>query len=75
MTLLAISVNCLPFILFQQEAEFREGGDPKYSHLNDELHVDISAYAPAPEAYARMANALEGIKKFLVPVSLFINCL
>ncbi|KAG1657821.1 KH domain-containing, RNA-binding, signal transduction-associated protein 3 [Nymphon striatum] len=50
-----------------KESELREGGDPKYSHLNDELHVDISAYAPAPEAYARMANALEGIKKFLVP--------
>ncbi|KAG1657827.1 KH domain-containing, RNA-binding, signal transduction-associated protein 3 [Nymphon striatum] len=52
-----------------KESELREGGDPKYSHLNDELHVDISAYAPAPEAYARMANALEGIKKFLVPVN------
>ncbi len=34
-----------------------------------ELHVFIEVFAPVPEAYVRMAHAMEEIKKFLFPVS------
>lgn len=53
-----------------QEEELRKGGEPKYAHLAMELHVFIEVYAPIPEAYLRMAHAMEEVKKFLVPVSL-----
>ncbi len=34
-----------------------------------ELHVFIEVFAPVPDAYVRMAHAMEEIKKFLFPVS------
>ncbi|RWS16321.1 KH domain-containing: RNA-binding: signal transduction-associated protein 3-like protein [Dinothrombium tinctorium] len=51
----------------EKEEELRKTGDPKYSHLNEDLHVDISAFAPAPEAYSRIGHALHEVKRFLVP--------
>ena len=51
-----------------KEEELRQTMDPKYFHLNEELHVEITAFAPAPEAYIRMGNALHEVKRFLVPV-------
>lgn len=33
-----------------------------------ELHVFIEVMAPIPEAYMRMAHAMEEVKKFLIPV-------
>lgn len=45
----------------------RNALDPKYSHLSDELHVEIQALAPPAEAYARIAFALAEIRKYLVP--------
>ncbi|KAM3955934.1 uncharacterized protein ACR2FA_010097 isoform 2-T2 [Aphomia sociella] len=51
----------------QKEEEFRNSLDPKYSHLSDELHVEISALAPPAEAHARIAYALAEVKKYLVP--------
>ncbi|XP_012688501.1 KH domain-containing, RNA-binding, signal transduction-associated protein 1a [Clupea harengus] len=51
-----------------KEEELRKGGEPKYAHLAMELHVFIEVYAPIPEAYLRMAHAMEEVKKFLVPV-------
>lgn len=50
-----------------KEEELRSGGDPKYAHLNMDLHVFIEVYGPPCEAYTCMSHALEGIKKFLVP--------
>jgi len=47
----------------------RNSGEPKYAHLSMELHVFIEVFAPVPEAYMRMAHAMEEIKKFLFPVS------
>lgn len=47
----------------------RKSGEPKYAHLSMELHVFIEVFAPAPEAYMRMAHAMEEVKKFLFPVS------
>lgn len=32
-----------------QEEELRQAADPKYAHLNDELHVEISAIGPPSE--------------------------
>lgn len=49
----------------------RKSGEAKYFHLNDDLHVLIEVFAPPAEAYARMGHALEEIKKFLIPVSIF----
>ncbi|XP_073408075.1 KH domain-containing, RNA-binding, signal transduction-associated protein 1 isoform X2 [Dendrobates tinctorius] len=50
-----------------KEEELRKGGDPKYSHLNMDLHVFIEVFGPPCEAYNRMAHAMEEVKKFLVP--------
>ncbi|XP_072948144.1 uncharacterized protein [Epargyreus clarus] len=51
----------------QKEEELRNSLDPKYSHLTDELHVEISALAPPAEAHARIAYALAEVKKYLQP--------
>ena len=50
-----------------QEDDLRKEGDPKYNHLNDELHVLVEVFCPAAEAHSRMAHALSELKKFLVP--------
>ncbi|KFQ58791.1 KH domain-containing, RNA-binding, signal transduction-associated protein 1, partial [Pelecanus crispus] len=50
-----------------KEEELRKGGDPKYAHLNMDLHVFIEVFGPPCEAYALMAHAMEEVKKFLVP--------
>ncbi len=52
-----------------QEEGLRKGGEPKYAHLSMELHVFIEVFAPVPDAYLRMAHAMEEVKKFLFPVS------
>ena len=52
-----------------QEEECRHSHEPRYRHLNDELHVEITAYAAPAEAHARIALALTEIRRFLVPVS------
>lgn len=51
-----------------QEEELRTSADPKYAHFNDDLHVEITAFAPPAEAHARIAYALVEVRKFLVPV-------
>lgn len=57
------------FPSLSQEEGLRKGGEPKYAHLSMELHVFIEVFAPVPEAYMRMAHAMEEVKKFLFPVS------
>lgn len=47
----------------------RSSGDPKYTHLEQDLHVLIEVEAPPGQAHARLGLAIEEIKKFLVPVS------
>ena len=51
----------------QKEEQLRTSLDPKYAHLSDELHVEISALAPPAEAHARIAYALAEVKKYLIP--------
>ena len=41
-----------------QEEELRSSADPKYQHLAEDLHVEITAFAPPAEAHARIAYAL-----------------
>ncbi|KAL7735762.1 hypothetical protein ACLKA6_020011 [Drosophila palustris] len=41
-----------------KEEELRSSKDPKYAHLNSDLHVEISTIAPPAEAYARIAYAM-----------------
>ncbi|KAM9824460.1 KH domain-containing, RNA-binding, signal transduction-associated protein 1b isoform 1-T1 [Neosynchiropus ocellatus] len=50
-----------------KEEGLRQGGEPKYAHLSMELHVFIEVFAPVPEAYMRMAHAMQEVKKFLFP--------
>ncbi|XP_034051086.1 KH domain-containing, RNA-binding, signal transduction-associated protein 1a isoform X2 [Thalassophryne amazonica] len=50
-----------------KEEELRNGGEAKYAHLSLELHVFIEVMAPIPEAYLRMAHAMDEVKKFLTP--------
>lgn len=52
-----------------KEEELRKSLDPKYSHLSDDLHIEISALAPPAEAHARVAYALAEVRKFLIPDS------
>lgn len=59
-------------LLLLQEEGLRKGGEPKYAHLSMELHVFIEVFAPVPDAYLRMAHAMEEVKKFLFPVSLTV---
>lgn len=54
----------------QKEEECRTSLDPKYSHLTDELHVEISAIAPPAEAHARIAYALAEVIIFII----FLAC-
>lgn len=65
----------LPFFryLFSQEEELRLSGEYKYSHLSEDLHVEIQTFAPPAEAHARIAYALAEVRRFLVPVSEFIK--
>ncbi|KAH0950561.1 hypothetical protein HN011_003903 [Eciton burchellii] len=51
----------------QKEEECRASLDPKYAHLSDDLHVEITAIAPPAEAYARIAFALAEVRKYLIP--------
>ncbi|XP_011154591.1 KH domain-containing, RNA-binding, signal transduction-associated protein 2 isoform X3 [Harpegnathos saltator] len=51
----------------QKEEERRSSLDPKYAHLTDDLHVEITALAPPAEAYARIAFALAEVRKYLIP--------
>ncbi|KAI5731810.1 hypothetical protein M8J77_016434 [Diaphorina citri] len=50
-----------------KEEELRISGDPKFLHLLEELHVEITAFAPPAEAHARIAYALAEVRRFLVP--------
>ncbi|KAF6197825.1 hypothetical protein GE061_008793 [Apolygus lucorum] len=50
-----------------KEDECRASLDPKYSHLSDELHVEIFATGPPAEAHARLSYALVEVKKYLTP--------
>lgn len=49
-------------------------GDPRYSHLLEDLHVEISTFAAPAEAHARIAYALAEVRRFLVPVSEPTSC-
>lgn len=51
----------------EKEEELRASGDPKYTHLEEDLHVLIEVEAPPGQAHARLGLAIEEIKKFLVP--------
>jgi len=53
----------------QKEEELRSSADPKYQHLAEDLHVEITAFAPPAEAHARIAYALTEVRKYLIPDS------
>jgi KH domain-containing, RNA-binding, signal transduction-associated protein 3 len=53
----------------KKEEDLRQAADPKYSHLNEDLHVEITAIAPPSECYARVAFALAEVRKYLIPDS------
>jgi len=53
----------------QKEEDLRLSNDPKYQHLHEELHVEITAFAPPAEAHARIAYALTEVRKYLIPDS------
>ncbi|XP_076056855.1 uncharacterized protein LOC143034541 isoform X2 [Oratosquilla oratoria] len=51
----------------QKEEDLRASGDPKYVHLAEDLHVEITAFSAPAEAHARIAYALAEIRRYLVP--------
>ena len=68
MALTNILSYILLYIIFQEE-ELRASNDPKYQHLQEELHTEITAFAPPAEAHARIAYALTEVRKYLIPDS------
>ena len=59
------NIKCSEF----QEEDLRASQDPKYQHLQEDLHVEITAFAPPAEAHARIAFALTEVRKYLIPDS------
>uniref|UniRef100_A0A182QPD4 K Homology domain-containing protein n=1 Tax=Anopheles farauti TaxID=69004 RepID=A0A182QPD4_9DIPT len=57
----------------KKEEELRLSGDPRYAHLSEDLHVEISTYTAPAEAHARIAYALAEVRRFLVPCFLSLN--
>lgn len=51
----------------QHEEELRNSSDPKHNHLQEDLHVEVTAFASPAEAYARLAMALTEVRKYLIP--------
>ncbi|GFQ72757.1 KH domain-containing, RNA-binding, signal transduction-associated protein 1 [Trichonephila clavata] len=47
------------------EEELRNQGNPKYAHLNEDLHVEVSAYAAPAETYSRISVAFVELQCFL----------
>ena len=41
----------------------RSSNNPKYRHLREELHVEISTFAPPSQAYSRIAHALTEVDR------------
>ena len=56
-----------------QEEELRGCQDPKYYHLQEDLHVEITAFAPPAEAHARVAFALTEVWCFAVDTVLYLE--
>ncbi|XP_037953965.1 KH domain-containing, RNA-binding, signal transduction-associated protein 3-like [Teleopsis dalmanni] len=50
-----------------KEEEMRASGDPRFSHLNRDLFLEISTLSSPAEAYARIAYALAEVRKYIVP--------
>merc|ERR1711874_132860 len=53
----------------QKEAELRNSCDPKHCHLQEDLHVEITAFSSPAEAHARIAYALSEVRKYMIPDS------
>lgn len=53
----------------QKEEELLATGDPKFCHLREPLHLQISALAPPAEAHLRIATALTEVRPYLIPDS------
>ncbi|XP_023339720.1 KH domain-containing, RNA-binding, signal transduction-associated protein 3 [Eurytemora carolleeae] len=51
----------------KQELMLLNSGDPKYKHLEDDLHVEISCFGPPVEVYRNISTALQEIRQYLVP--------
>ncbi|XP_071807111.1 KH domain-containing, RNA-binding, signal transduction-associated protein 2-like isoform X1 [Asterias amurensis] len=51
----------------KKEDELREEGSEKHAHLNEDLHVLIEVYAPAADAYNRLAYGIAEVRKYLIP--------
>ncbi|GFQ66453.1 hypothetical protein TNCT_99411 [Trichonephila clavata] len=48
----------------REREELRNQGNPKYAHLNEDLHVEVSAYAAPAEAYRRVSVAFVELHHF-----------
>lgn len=50
-----------------KEEELRKTDNPRYSHLNKDLYVEVSTVATPAECYARVAYALAEVRKYIIP--------
>jgi hypothetical protein len=54
-------------VVFQEDAN---RGKPNWEHLTDELHVLLTVEDTENRAIAKLARAVEEVKRLLIPVSL-----
>ena len=59
----------LQVLRVSQEEWLRASPEPKYAHLREDLHVEVTAFAPPAEAHARLAYALAEVRKYIMPDS------
>nr|XP_006812553.1 PREDICTED: KH domain-containing, RNA-binding, signal transduction-associated protein 2-like isoform X2 [Saccoglossus kowalevskii] len=51
----------------KREDDLRAGGEAKFSHLSEELHILVEAYSLPPDAHTRVGHALRELRKYLIP--------
>ena len=51
----------------QKEEDLRLSADAKYQHLHEDLHVEVTAFAPPAEAHARLVDFL--LLRHINPIS------
>ena len=49
-----------------KEEQLRNGNDPAYEHLNDDLHVLVEANPPY--SHVKLAAGVSEVKKMLIPL-------
>ena len=66
MVLLPLELGYLKLISIQED-QLRAGGEEKFAHLNEDLHVMIEASGTKALAQARLAAGVAELRKMMIP--------